>query len=124
MSLEKHGKLIERLLKKTLDGTLEWKASFSEGRYQISFRDNTVRLYQTEDDRYEGNPMIYLELINDEGVVAETINDEELDSGLPRGQHFWFKQMVTLFELSRRSALQSEKILDEILTDLDDDAPF
>lgn len=122
MSHEKHGKLIELLLKKTLDGTLDWKTSVLEGRYQISFRDNSVRLH-TEEGEFD-SPIVYLELINDEGVVAETVNDEELDQGLPRGDHFWYRQLATLFELSRRSALGSDKILDQILADLDGDIPF
>jgi hypothetical protein len=123
VSHAKHGKLIELLLKKTIDNTLEWKTSVLEERYQISFRDNTVRLYKTEHGEY-GNPVIYLELINDEGVVAETVNDEELDHDIPKGEHFWYKKLAMLFELSRRSALGSDKILNEILADLDDDVPF
>lgn len=118
MSLEKYGNLVERLLRKTRDGSLEWKTSVQEGRYQISFKDNAVRIRARED---EENPMVFLELINDEGVVAETINDEELDSSIPRDKHFWYKEMATLYGLARRSALGSDKILDEILNDLDED---
>jgi hypothetical protein len=122
VSHDKHGKLIELLLKKTLAGSLEWKTSVLEDRYQISFRDNTVRLHQSESEFVE--TIVYVELINDEGIVAETVNDEELDRDIPRGEHYWFKQLAALFELSRRSALGSDKILEEILADLDDDIPF
>jgi len=127
VSQEKHGTLIDRLIKKTQDRSLEWKTSLLEGRYQISFRDNTVRIHMVDggdDGSPFENPMVYLELINDEGIVAETINDEELDRDIPVEKHFWFKKMTSLFELARRSALGSDKILDEILTDLDDDVPF
>jgi len=122
MSTEKHGKLVDLLLKKTRAGELDWRVSVLEDRYQVSFKDNTVRLYRTEEGEY-GNPFVYVELINDEGIVAETINDEELDRDVPKGEHHWFQKLATLFEMARRAALGSDKILDEILSDLDDD-PF
>ncbi len=124
MSTEKHGKLIDLLLSRTRANTLEWRPSVMEGRYQVSFRENTVRLYEMEEAGELGGSLVQLELINDQGNVAETINDEELDRDVPMGQHYWFKKMSTLFEMARRNALGSDKILDEIIADLEDDVPF
>ena len=122
MSTEKHSKLVDLLLKRTREGALDWRPSVDDDRYQVSFRDNTVRLYIVE-DRESGNPMIYVELINDQGIVAETINDEELDRNAPKGDHHWYGQLSLLFQMARRTALGSDKILDEILSELEDD-PF
>jgi hypothetical protein len=123
VSTEKHGKLVELLVKRTLEGTLEWKISVLDDRYQVSFRDNTVRIYESE-DRETGSAVVVIELINELGTVAEAFNDEDLDRDLAKGTHYWFKQLKRLFETARRSALGSDKILDEILSDLDDDVPL
>jgi hypothetical protein len=123
VSDQKHAVLIERLIRKTAEGQTEWKKSVLEDRFQISFRDNTVRIKAPPEGDYD-NPVFILELMNGEGTVVESVSDEELDRDIPMGKHHWFKQLSSLFEMARRSALGADKVLNEILADLDDDLPF
>jgi ABC-type taurine transport system substrate-binding protein len=66
-------------------------------------------------------------LINNEGKTVDSFTDVELadteDFGDSKNQ--WYKDSQELYDLARRTALGSEKILNEILADLDDDeVPF
>jgi hypothetical protein len=58
-----------------------------------------------------------IQLLNDEGEVLDSFSDIELGQG-------YFEKMKNLFGTARRTALGTEKVLDEIIGELDDDMPF
>ena len=123
MALEKQGRLVDALLKKTRSSQIDWKQTGDENAFQVSFKANSVLITriargQSEDVDYK------ISLINDTGTVAEQFTDVELyqDLGNPKDEpDKWYKTMGTLFELARRTALGSDKLLDEILGEIDDE---
>lgn len=119
MSLQKHARLVELLLRRSNAGVLEWKEGIEVSTFQVSFKDKSVRIRHNE---YGGRVSYEVDLINEEAAVVDTFSDEELDR--EDGGSFWFSQLRDLFEVARRTALGSEKVLNDILSELEDDIPF
>ncbi len=126
MALEKQGRLVKALLKRTRAGEVDWKPTVNENGFQVSFKDNSVLIERVERPREE--VVDYrISLINSEGAVVEQFTDVELNEDLgseTSSGSSWFKSMNDLYELARRTALGSDKILNEILGEIDDEIPF
>ncbi|ATQ67331.1 hypothetical protein CQW49_05050 [Methylosinus trichosporium OB3b] len=92
--------------------------------FQVSFRDNTVRVTEKENDI--GAPIYEIELLNGSGEVVESFDDELLDKddGTNGSIESWYSIIHELYNTARRTALGAEKVLDEIIADLDDIMPF
>lgn len=123
MALEKQGQLVQALLRQTRAGKLDWKPTAIDDAFQMSFKNYSVLIAPIK----KFNSVDYqISLVNAEGVVAEAFTDTDLSSrlGEPAGGGTWFSRMNDLFELARGTALGSEKLLNEILKELDDDVPF
>jgi hypothetical protein len=118
MAMEKQQKLVKRLLERTRMRELEWKESVDGESFLVSFKDNSVGIRKLEKKSsidYE------IALFNDEGRVVDTFTDPELDAtSLNPDDHQWYGIMKDLHEIARRTALGSEKVLDEILDEIDD----
>jgi hypothetical protein len=122
MSYEKHTLLIDRLVQKTIDGEIEWRASLQDDAFQVSFGTNTLRIREVRRNDV-GDSDYFIDLINADGATVETIYDVELDNNpntlktsqipLP-----WYTKLKLLLESARRSALGSDKLLDDILSKL------
>jgi hypothetical protein len=125
MSLAKQAGMVKKLSDLTDSGVIEWKPSVNEGTFQVSFRDNTLRI--TTRGAQE-QPDVVINLINHNGEIVESFNDIDLnDSDQPTGStKSWYGIMRELFENARRKALGADRVLDEIIADLDatDDIPF
>jgi hypothetical protein len=122
MTQLKNRRLLDLLLQRTRDGGLDWQESFNDG-FQVSFKDNSVRI--THDDQNEHNPVYSLLLLNGNGDVVDRFTDEDLDNeevGKVGGPSF--HKMKELYSLSLRHARGADKVLNEILKELDDDIPF
>jgi hypothetical protein len=122
MKMEKQSRLVDSLLKRTKGGSLEWKPALDDGAFQVSFKDNTVRVRLNNTGT---STTYYIDLINAEGTTVESFHDGELDedAGFEVNTK-WYGKMGELYELARRNALGSDKILDAILNDLNGDVPF
>jgi hypothetical protein len=124
MSLEKHGRLIELLLQRTSRGQIDWKPAVQEEAFQVSFKDNSVRISKDEeqDERW-----YKLELINNQGSTVDVVTSFELDHEQQTNLH-WHLKMRELHDLARRTAFGAEKVLNQILSELrdplDDEIPF
>lgn len=117
MAFERQIQLLERLVQKTNEGELEWKRSPEEGVFQVILRKNTLRLRRTEGG--SGSEMFTLEMIDSSGEVADSFSDAELDEeAFGRVDQGYFRMMKNLYEFGRRQALGADKILNEILRDL------
>jgi hypothetical protein len=126
ITIEKHATVVDRLLRKTQAGDLDWKAAADDDTFQVSFRDSSLRIQETRVNRRGQSTVDYIiSLINAEGAVVETFSGVQLDEAF--GDSFsetWFFKTKELHELARRTALGSDKILNEILEELDDDLKF
>jgi hypothetical protein len=117
MSMDKQLTLVQRLLSKTKDGHLDWRESAGRA-FQVSFKDNSIVLERAGNNYAD----VLVSLVNGNGDVVETFNDDSIraefgseNAGL----------LFELYEMARRTALGSEKVLNAILKELDDDdVPF
>jgi len=122
MPLAKQAKMVEKLAELTDAGAIDWKPSVNEGTFQVSFRDNTLRI--TTRDSRDGFDIV-IQLLNGNGELVETITDVELAADTPIDEPGgWFGLMSDLYENARRKALGADKVLDEIIADLDSTIPF
>jgi hypothetical protein len=117
-AFDKHGKLVEGLLAKSDTSGLEWRATPTDSAFQVSFANSSVRI--KEKTTSAGAAGLYtIELINEDGQVADSFTDEELDRFFEgKIGAKYFRAMHTLFERARRAALGSDKVLDNILRQL------
>jgi hypothetical protein len=118
MTTDKHRKLVSLLLSQTRRGKVDWKESVNGGAFQVSFANNSLRISEHETER---SIDYVIELINNEGVVVESFADPELETDQ---NQVWFRDMKELYETARRTVLGSEKVLNEIINELEDDLPF
>lgn len=124
MALDKHVILVNRLLEKTIRGEIDWRSSINDDTFQVSFGDNTLRIREAR-RKVTGAEVTdyYLDLINAEGLIVESISDVEIDEDQdPDGNNsekIYFKKMKEIHQLARRTVLGSEKILNSILTKLE-----
>ena len=112
--MEKHKKLVELLLAQTMSAQLDWRETGSDSVFQVSLTNNSV---QIEYGTGENNNDITISLINSNGEVVDSFDDTDLDRQGEGGGYF--HKMITLYRLARRTALGSEKILDEVLGELE-----
>ena len=127
MALEKQRRMVDLLLTRSKAGQIDWKTTIDDQTFQVSFRDNTVQIVQLPRQDTEFDYRITL--INDSGAVIDAFTDLELfndQKNLPEVQRrSYYKMMGELFEIARRTALGSEKVLNSILKELgDDEIPF
>ncbi len=117
---EKNKRLIERLLERTDEGKVEWKEAADRG-FQLSFAQNSINLRQAT----SRNGTIYIvSLLNALGEVADSFNDEDLDADGDGPDSTWFSKLKQLYTQAQRQARGADKVLNEILSELDDDIPF
>lgn len=111
--MEKQQKLVDILLKRTRAGSMDWKDTPKEGVYQVSFANSSVQIKQGGDFSDE---LFIISLLNRDGEVVDTFNDEDIDPS--RGGPY-YKAMREICTTARRTALGAEKVLDEILGELE-----
>lgn len=123
MILEKPRKLIDLLIERTQLGRIEWKETLPD-IFQVSFKDNSVQLHMIVDDRDE--TITYaVSLLNSEGETVDRFNDQDLDlDEYGRSPAGWTTKLGLLFGMARRRARGADKVLDEILNEIEDDIPF
>lgn len=111
--------LVRVLVRKTDAGDLEWKNSVDEDVFQVSIKENTIRLSKVEGPH---GLDYYVTLINDFGQEVDVFSDEDLDADT--GQRLWYGEMKGLYERARRVALGSDQVLRKLLDDLEDEDEF
>jgi hypothetical protein len=64
--------------------------------------------------------MYTIELVDSTGEVADSFNDADLDNEVyGQADQEYYRMMKGLYETSRRQAFGSDKVLNEILRDLE-----
>lgn len=119
MSMEKQKKLVRLLIDNTSSGKLDWQTTFSDEMFHVSLKNKSVGI---EEARNRNGASLYrISLMNEAGEVVETFSDEDLDD--PESAGSWFGAMGELYNTARRTARGAEKLLNEIIDELDD-SPF
>jgi hypothetical protein len=118
MSYSQQIQLLERLAEKTQSGVLDWKKSADENALLVSFRKNAIRLRKTDSE--STNPTYRVELLDGDGSVVEEFSDADLDQAeFGRIDAHYYEALRDMFELARRRAYGADKVLLEILKDLE-----
>lgn len=114
MSDSKVARIIQGVARQTNAGKIDWEVTESEGTFQASFPNYSIRLSYTE---AEMGLDYWFTIINNEGLVIESVSDVQLRPELDGA----FKIMESLYVNSRRVALGVDKALDELLNIFDED---
>jgi hypothetical protein len=125
MSFEKQRKLMDVLYQRTQRGEIEWQEGLTDV-FQVSFKNNSVQLHSYRNAKNDNDVDYLVFLINGDGEIADRFTDEDLDldeSGMPGNR--WYGMLGDMYRLARRRARGGDKVLDDILQELDgDDVPF
>jgi hypothetical protein len=122
MALNKPKRLVKALFDKTQKGEIDWQEGFGRDTFQVSFKENTVQIL-TMDGRQGGTDYV-IQVLNEEGIVADRFTDEELDSEDGPTGGPWFGTMKELHNMAMRHARGADKALSAILNEIEDDIPF
>ena len=116
MSMEKQARLVEVLIRRTSEGDLDWQTAPVSGVFQLNLSGKGVRLRQSPSEQGPEILDVVIELINEDGEIADSFSDEDL------GRE-WYRKMNGLYEDARRAALGTDKLLKETIDELDE-IPF
>ncbi|MFC4593063.1 hypothetical protein [Sphingobium tyrosinilyticum] len=121
--MDKYRTLVERLLKRTLNGDLSWDYDEFENKLSTNIAERMVYLEETKNDN--GEPAIKLSIVNPTSQKAESFIDDMINGPTPnyRGFDSYWVLMKTLFDVGVRRATGADKDIDDILDTLDD-VPF
>lgn len=120
MAYGKHMHLVTTLAKLTKLGRIDWESTIDYGTFQVSFKNYTVRIFSKAGMNAEND--VIVQLLNEEGLVAESFTDIDLNNDSDNTQDdraYWYNTMVELYTYARRRALGVDKILDEIISSLE-----
>jgi hypothetical protein len=115
MSETKTTVLIQRLHRRTADGTIAWEKAVDEAVFRATFGSTSVAILpeQTSDGWGGYRDSTVLRIYNDEGVLIEEISSDNV------GQRALSEMMQSTYELARRQAMGVDKILDSLLKELE-----
>ena len=128
MAYQKLAILASKLHQRTVEGRIDWELTTIDGIYQASFANYSVRISvqpsrETEDDD------VKIVVLDDQGLEMESFLDVDFDrvefQETAGAGSSAYKIMKDTYDSARRVALGSERAINEILADLDDDGiPF
>ncbi len=109
--------LVQRLIDRTEQGKVAWEITPDHGTYQASFPNYSVRILTRTQYASYGPSTDFVLTIHDEG--GEMV-DEITDIGLKEsGFEDAYKRMEHLYNEARRKAMGVDKVIDDLLSDLE-----
>ena len=113
--------LIERLIVVTRDGRLEWKPTSDEDSFRVTFHAGNISIKKTEGfdpEDMESYLNRSLSVFNEKGRLIE----EYIPSfdGMTINE---IKEFDELFTLARRSAFNTDDVLDALMGEIDSKVP-
>lgn len=118
MSNDPRKKIVESLIERTTDGSLQWNRTPEDILFEAQVGENRISI---KFDNAEFETLYSMNIYNKHGDVVEAFSDEDLDAG-ERGQDgrlVWFPRMKTLYTAARRNALGTDVVMKDILDELD-----
>lgn len=120
MSKAKWSSLVDLLLERTKESTLDWTIQMpSEPEVRIGSRDIRIKKSQN----YSGSEL-YIIIISDSfGMIIDEFSDEDLTTVHSAGGNY-FEKMVQLYKIAFRSATGADDVLDDLIGRLSDDEAY
>jgi len=110
--------LVQKLYRRTDDGSVEWGETEIEGVFQAAFSEYTVCIsMQSPDGHVPGSEDYVLSILNDRGLKIEEVSDVDLAEDLADS----YEVMRHLYRAARRKAMGVDQALDSILSSLGQD---
>ncbi len=109
MTLETRYNMLATLLRKTKEDKLEWEVGPLSESFYSKIGENSVGIRQVRDD-------FYLVIYNADGEAVEEISDPEFSND---GRTGAFNLMKELFISAKRNALGTERIVSNIIAELE-----
>lgn len=118
--MNKHKQLVDLLMKKTESGALDWKKSVENDEFTLSFSSRTLIISENsgKNVRDQSDFCVTIAITDDDGRIVDSFNDNSLD--VSEFSHPWFDKMRGLFLSARRTALEADEAINEILAELAD----
>ena len=114
MSNKKIANIVEKINEKTTAGLLEWESTETEGTYQVSFVNYSVRILSKYNPQYADENDYIIQVMNSNGELVEEVYDEEFKGFLDKA----YDKMKNIHELARRQVMGVDKALESILDEL------
>ena len=123
--LKKFSSLLRRLVLRAGEGKLQWSEGAEFNTFSNSVANHTVLIGEKGQD-------YFLRVINSEGEIIDEFDDEYLKTSYRTVfNRSSYEDMRDLFQMARRNAQGSDKVIDEIIDELsetgdllEDDLPF
>ena len=112
MISDEYYELIAKLVKRTLSGEVNWKATSDDNQFVLYFNNFSLSVYQATDQN-SGEEFARIVLLNDDG--------KEIDSFWVSERDEHWEIASNLFTGARRKALKIDEALHTILDELDGD---
>ncbi len=123
---DKYRSLVEKLYDRTINGKLTWQLDDWDDKLVVT-KMAKYGISLTYGQNAEGEPLEIVNIMNNNGEVIDTFNDEFVAGMAPSIGNFinyWYL-MRNLRDTAARQAKGVDKAIDEIIESLDeDDAPF
>lgn len=109
--------LVQKLITRTDLAKVSWEITTTEGTYQVSFPNYAVRLFARPSQSNSEAVDYVLTLHDEEGRLVDEITDVALEES---GFQMAFMRMARLYSAARRTALGVDKVIDGLLSNLED----
>lgn len=109
------------LVNRTTDGKLNWRSTWDRNAF-LATVDLIAVIIKPSGGSSNGQRGYSLEILNNEGLIAEVLETDEDYAAKVGGRHITDDQrelIVRLFHLARRSALDTEATLSELASRLE-----
>ena len=116
MSFEKQKRLVERLLDKTRGSELSWQESVRSDEFQVAFPNSGVQIRSIKNGNFTD---FYISLIDSSGRIVDGFSQDQLDQDGPHKSGPWSHVLGELHALARRSALNSDQVIENILAEIE-----
>jgi hypothetical protein len=118
---EKLEKVINKLHRRTMSGSISWEETSTPGSFQTAFPGSTIIIFTKPSGEFMDELDYILQIHDDKGNMMEQARDTDFED-----KSHGYAIMKEMYEAARRIALGTEQAIDELLSSLgdDDDIPF
>jgi hypothetical protein len=114
--------LVARLDHATQQGSVEWKTSDRRAAFEYSTSNASVVVATVDDD---GTSPYIVEVYDDKGIVVDSLRTSQRVEGGKQVAQPWNVPVAELYDSARRSALNTNKVIDDLMRGLPETpAPF
>lgn len=111
MDNQKFNLILDKLLERTEEGKLEWKATSNENTFLVVLKDSSISV-SYEFDEYDGSQCFIFNFRDENGETVSSINLTEQNDKKE------VEKAEKIFDLARQHSFMNNKIVDRILEQL------